>query len=53
VHVEESLLGEHGEIDLEKTQGIANADSAVREKTTYNFNLDELRNQVIAQKQWK
>ena len=46
VHVEESLLDEHGDVDVVRAQGIIYANGTVREKPTYKFRVDDLRDTV-------
>ncbi len=46
VHVEESLLGANGDVDLARARGIAYDCGTVREKPTYKFRMDELRRAV-------
>ena len=46
VHVEESLLDEHGDVDVVRAQGIIYDNGTVREKPTYKFRVDDLRGTV-------
>jgi flavin reductase (DIM6/NTAB) family NADH-FMN oxidoreductase RutF len=46
VHVEESLLDEHGDVDVVRAQGIIYDNGTVREKPTYKFRVDDLRDTV-------
>ena len=43
VHVEESLLDEHGDVDVAKAIGLTYACGTVRERPTYNFRVEDLR----------
>lgn len=46
VHAEERLLNENGEVDFSRAQGIAYDWAVVRERPTYNFDVEELRRAV-------
>ena len=46
IHVEESLLDEHGDVDVVRAQGIIYDNGTVREKPTYKFRVDDLRDTV-------
>lgn len=43
VHVEESLLDEHGDVDVKRAQGIIYDNGTVREKPNYKFRVEDLR----------
>ena len=43
VHAEESLLDEHGDVDVVRAQGMIYDNGTVREKPTYKFQVDDLR----------
>lgn len=46
VHAEESLLDEHGDVDVNRTQGITYDSGTVREKPNYKFRVPDLRRKV-------
>lgn len=46
VHAEESLLDEHGDVNLKQAQGIIYDNGTVREKPNYKFRVDDLRRAV-------
>ena len=46
VHAEESLLDEHGDVDVNRAQGIIYDNGTVREKPNYKFRVDDLRREV-------
>ncbi len=46
VHVEESLLDEHGDVDVKRAQGIIYDNGTVREKPNYKFRVADLRRAV-------
>lgn len=43
VHAEESLLDEHGDVDVKSAQGILYDNGTVREKPNYKFRVEDLR----------
>lgn len=43
VHAEESLLDEHGDVDVKRAQGIIYDNGTVREKPNYKFRVADLR----------
>jgi len=46
VHAEESVLDANGDVDLSLAGGIAYGCGTVRERPTYNFQVEALRSQV-------
>jgi len=46
VHAEETLLTEGGDVDFARARGLAYACGTVRERPTYTFRVDELRQAV-------
>lgn len=46
VHVEEALLDAHGDVDLALAQGMIYACGTVRERPTYQFRVEDVRNAV-------
>lgn len=46
VHAEESLLDEHGDVDVKRAQGIIYDNGTVREKPNYKFRVEDLRRAV-------
>ena len=46
VHAEESVLDANGDVDLSRAGGIAYGWGKVRERPTYNFQVETLRSQV-------
>lgn len=46
VHAEESLLDEHGDVDVNRAYGIKYDNGTVREKPNYKFRVDDLRRAV-------
>ncbi|MBI2758479.1 MAG: flavin reductase family protein [Chloroflexi bacterium] len=46
VHAEESLLDEHGDVDVARAQGIIYDNGTVREKPNYKFRVEDLRRAV-------
>lgn len=51
VHVEESLLDANGDVDFAHAQGIAYHCGVVRERPTYPFRVDDLR-QAVRKRRW-
>lgn len=49
VHVEESLLDEHSDVDVKRAQGITYDNGTVREKPNYKFRVEDLRRKVQLQ----
>lgn len=43
VHADESLLSERGDVDIALAQGLIYGNGTVRERPTYKFNVDDLR----------
>ena len=43
VHAEESLLDEHGDVDVASAKGIIYDNGTVREKPNYKFRVENLR----------
>jgi flavin reductase (DIM6/NTAB) family NADH-FMN oxidoreductase RutF len=46
VHAEESVLDANGDVDLSRAVGLAYGCGTVRERPTYNFQVETLRSQV-------
>ena len=49
VHAEESLLDEHGDVDVKRAQDITYDNGIVREKPNYKFRVEDLRRKVQLQ----
>lgn len=47
VHADEALLDERGEVDFARAQGIAYQAAVVRERPTYNFRVNDLRQSIL------
>ncbi len=46
VHADESLLDEHGDVEVKRAQGLFYDNGTVREKPNYKFRVDDLRRAV-------
>jgi flavin reductase (DIM6/NTAB) family NADH-FMN oxidoreductase RutF len=50
LHADEALLDARGDVDFARAQGLAYAAGAVRERPTYNFRVEDLRQEVQRQR---
>jgi len=46
VHADETLLDEHGDVDVSRVHSLIYGNGTVRGQPTYNFRVDDLRRSV-------